>query len=127
MVTRDANHDSSYLTPTSLASIDICTYQVQQPTDHNFQCNNSQSSTFTNVSTPSVSSICTSDSLSTLYLTTYTDWSLPLYFMDLQMLKVAYSLLIMNFIFPFFLSTEGRYVSRNGIPIIMGTSKSPSA
>ena len=56
----------------------------------------------------------------------YTDWSSPLYLMVLQMLKVASSLFNRNFICPFSISTKALLVARNGLPRIIGTSKSTS-
>ena len=52
-------------------------------------------------STPNLYSICTSDPLLTLYVIVDTNWTSPLKFTDLQIIKVASLLFSQNFICPF--------------------------
>ena len=53
----DDNHNSAYLTRTSLTSTDINTYQVRKPTHETFYFNHSQGSTSFDASTPILHSI----------------------------------------------------------------------
>ena len=66
------------------------------------------SSTFANFAALTLSSIWTSDPLSTLYLITNTNWISPLFSMYQNILKVASCLLILKFIDPFSISTKAR-------------------
>lgn len=76
-------------------------------------------------STPNLSKICTSEPLSNLYVIQGIDWSSPLFFKNLQILQVASSLLSLNFIYPFSISTKAHLVEMIVLPLMMGPQSKP--
>ena len=80
--------------------------------------------TTVSASTPRLFSIYTSYVLLSLSDISDNSWSSPLFFMDLEMLKVRSSLFNLNFIYNFSMSTKARPVASNSLPRIIVTSQS---